>query len=87
MEESRGPADLGEEEEEDLSDDQETVEDGPEDASRLVGNGRVPAGITRQQGRAPTTGRMIRTEHNRGSLPSSCVQRPGPICSGRSGRC
>lgn len=41
VEESRGPADFGEEEDEDLSDDQEAVEHGPEDACRLVGDGRV----------------------------------------------
>lgn len=44
MEENRGPADFGEEEDDDLSDDQEAVEDGPEDACRLFGNGRIPMG-------------------------------------------
>jgi len=32
---------FGEEEDGDLSDDQKTVEDGPEDTSRLVGNGGI----------------------------------------------
>jgi len=41
IEESRGPTDFGKEEDDDLSDDQKTVEDGPEDAGRLVGNGRI----------------------------------------------
>jgi len=41
IEEARGPTDFGKEEDNDLSDDQETVEDGPEDAGWLVGNGRV----------------------------------------------
>lgn len=41
MEERRGPADFGEEENDDLSNDQQAIENGPEDAGRLVGNGRV----------------------------------------------
>jgi len=41
IEENRGPADFGEEEDDDLSNDQKTVEDGPEDAGRLVRNGRI----------------------------------------------
>jgi hypothetical protein len=41
VEEDRGPADFGQEEDGDLSDDQKAIEDSPEDAGRLVGNGRV----------------------------------------------
>ena len=41
LEESRGPTDFREEKDDDLSDDQKAVEDGPEDPSRLVGNGRI----------------------------------------------
>jgi hypothetical protein len=46
VEESRGPTDFGEEEDDDLSDDQKAVEDGPEDACWLIGNGRVAGKIT-----------------------------------------
>jgi len=41
IEESRRPADFGKEEDDNLSDDQKTVEDGPEDTSWLIGNGRM----------------------------------------------
>jgi len=41
IEESRGPTDFGKEEDDDLSNDQKTVENGPEDTGRLVGNGRI----------------------------------------------
>jgi len=41
IEEGRGPADFGKEEDDDLSNDQKTVENGPEDTGRLVGNGRI----------------------------------------------
>ena len=46
IEESRGPTDFRKEEDDDLSNDQKTVEDGPEDASRLVGNSRVAIEVT-----------------------------------------
>lgn len=39
IEERHGPAALGHKQEDHLEDDQQPVEDGPEDASRLVGNG------------------------------------------------
>lgn len=39
LEESRGPTDFGEEEDDNLTDDQKAVEDGPEYAGGLVGNG------------------------------------------------
>jgi len=39
LKESRGPTDFRKEEDDDLSNDQKTVEDGPEDAGRLVRNG------------------------------------------------
>ena len=38
-EEGRGPADLGEDEDDDLEDDEQPVHDGPEDACRLVRDG------------------------------------------------
>jgi len=41
LEENRGPTDFREEEDDDLSNDQKTVENGPEDAGRLVWNGGV----------------------------------------------
>jgi hypothetical protein len=44
MEESGGPTDFGEEEDDNLTDDQKTVENGPEHAGGLVGNGRVAVG-------------------------------------------
>lgn len=54
MEESRGPTDFGEEEDDDLPDDQKTVEDGPEDASWLVGNGRFAIEIALARTRVDT---------------------------------
>ena len=39
LKESRGPADFRKEEDDDLSNYQKAVEDGPEDAGRLVRNG------------------------------------------------
>ena len=49
VEESRGPADFGEEEDNNLSDDQKPVEHGPEYTSRLVGNGRVAMNRVRRR--------------------------------------
>lgn len=88
VEESRGPTDFREEEDGDLSDDQETVEDGPEDASRLVGNGRIA--IEKAWARTRVDhGRKTRTghNHNRDSWSSSCAKRARlrhSNCSGRS---
>lgn len=41
FEKDRGPPDFGQEENDDLSDNQKSIEDGPEDAGGLVGDGRV----------------------------------------------
>jgi hypothetical protein len=84
IEENRGPADFGEEEDEDLSNDQKSIEDGPEDAGRLVGNGRVTVDIALAGTR--TGHRRIRTEHNRDLLWSNCAKRTRPTDLNRSGR-
>ena len=56
IEESRGPADFGKEENDDLSNDQKTVEDSPEDAGRLIGNGRIPVNHVRKDALGPFGG-------------------------------
>lgn len=59
MEESRGPTDFGKEEDDNLSNDQEAIEDGPEDTGGLVGNGRVTV-KTRQRGRVSKVNAYVR---------------------------
>ena len=54
IKEGRGPTDFGKEEDYDLSNDQKTVEDGPEDAGRLVGNGRIPMNRVRKDAHGPS---------------------------------
>lgn len=60
MEKCRGPTDFGQEEDDNLSDDQKTVEDGPEDAGGLVGNGRVSIKKSRQRRRAQSAEGNVR---------------------------
>jgi len=60
VEKRRGPSDFGEEEDDDLSDDQKTVENGPEDAGWLVGNGRIGDVIV-TEGRGAVRRERVRT--------------------------
>ena len=54
LEESRGPTDFRKEEDDDLSNDQKAVEDGPEDAGWLVGNGRITVNHVRVDAHGPS---------------------------------
>lgn len=59
VEEGGGPAELGEQEDDDLEEDEQTVDDGPEDAGGLVGHGAPENVVAVEQGGGGKVSRLL----------------------------